>query len=296
HINAIKLDRTVEMYQWQEHVDTKNEKQVGGSEKETKTFTYKKVWSAQLIDSTDFKVAEHHQNPKYMPLRSSTQYAKTVTLGDFLLPEELIKQINLARNVNLSATNKETLQSKYSKPVFVIGDQLFLGQDVQNPVLGDLRIGLTAVYPQTVSIIAQQTNHTLQAYSAPPGESLLLLSPGEVSSDQMIHDALSENTMWTWLFRLASLIMLIAGFALIFKPLVILADVIPFIGSIIGFGTGFLAMILGLGLWILFIAIAWCSTRPLLSIGLTLIILIGGCVLLMLRSKKNNSNDLVPKS
>lgn len=285
-VNAINLNRKVEMYQWQEKTETKTESQMGGSEKQTKTYTYNMTWSSSLINSSNFKNPAGHQNPDNMPIQSLQQYAKTVTLGDFTLPEELVRQINVSEPVDLSNVNKEALKSQYNKSVNLVNNELYLGQDPQNPQPGDIRINLTAAYPQVVSIIAQQTGKTLQAYLAPAGESVFLLSTGQQSADQMIEQAQSQNKMMAWILRLVSLLMLIGGFSLILNPLVVLADVLPFLGSIVGFGTGFISFICGLGIWIIATAIAWFATRPLLSIGLIAVVIIAGYLIVKMKAKK----------
>lgn len=283
---AINLNRQVEMYQWEEKTETKTESQIGGSEKQTKTYTYNKTWSSSLINSSNFKNPAGHQNPQNMPIQSLQQFAKTVTVGDFTLPDELIHQINISETLDLSKVNKDTLKSKYNKSVNLINNELYLGEDPQNPQPGDIRINLTAAYPQIVSIIGQQTGSTLQEYLAPAGESVFLLVTGNQSADQMIEHAQSQNKMLAWILRLVSLLMLIGGFSLILNPLVVLADVLPILGSIVGFGTGFISFLCGLGIWIIATAIAWFATRPLVSIGLIAIVLIGGYSIVKMKSRK----------
>lgn len=274
-VTAINLQRTVEMYQWQEKTETKTEKQIGGSEKQIKTYTYNKIWSAHLIDSTQFHEQDGHQNPSTMPIQSQSQYASKVTVGDFLLPSDLIRQINVSQPVNLAQANQESLKTQFNKPISLSDNQLYLGQSSQSPATGDMRITVTAVYPQNVSIIAQQTGNTLQPYHAPAGEDIMLLSTGQQSSDQMIDEAKSQNKLMAWILRAVALAMLIIGFALILNPLVVLADVLPFLGSIVGFGTGLIAFLCGASIWLIVTAIAWFTIRPLVSIGLLLIMVIG---------------------
>jgi len=285
-VNAINLNRKIEMYQWEQKAETKTEKQVGGSEKKTTTYTYNKTWSETLISSSDFKTPEGHQNPTSMPIQSQIQYAKTVTIGDFSLPEELIKQINNSQAVDLAQVNKDALKTQFNKAVTLTNNVLYLGQDPQNPQPGDLRISLTDVAPQTVSIIAQQTNTTLQPFLAPAGQRIMLLSTGQHSPEEMIQQAKSQNSITAWGLRLTSLILLIIGFALIMNPIVVLADVLPFLGSIVGFGTGLIAFLCGLSIWLIAIAIAWFTVRPLLSIGLLVLMVLSWFGLGTLRSKK----------
>ncbi|KTD46024.1 hypothetical protein Lrub_2821 [Legionella rubrilucens] len=285
-VTAIGLNRQVEMYQWQEKTETRTESQMGGSERTIKTYTYNKTWSDSVIDSSRFKEPQGHQNPSSMPIPSQQQYAGDVKVGDFSLPESLITKIDISKPIDLQQVNVDALKNRYNKPVYVNGDQLYLGQDPQNPQPGDLRINLNAVYPQSVSIVAQQTGNTLQGYLAPAGETVLLLETGQQSPEQMFKQAQSENTLLAWLLRGVTLLMLIGGFSLILNPLVVLADVLPFLGTLVGFGTGFVAFLLGLSVWILVTAIAWFATRPWLSVGLIALLVVGGFLLIKARAKK----------
>lgn len=263
---AIKLHRKVEMYQWNEEIETITEKHIGGSEQEVKTYHYNKKWSYRLIDSNEFKDMKGHENPGSMPFKSEIQYANKVKVGDYRLSTDLIRQISGEKTVDLEKVNTDTLKKRFNKLVHIQNDQVYIGDDEQTPKIGDMRISETAIYSQTVSVIAQQAGDTLQAYMTPTGQAVSLLEMGQLSPQEMIHHAKVQNSLIMWLLRLASLFILIAGLALIMSPIAVLADFIPFFGSIIRFGTGFIAFAVGLCLWVIAIAIAWFAVRPLLSI------------------------------
>jgi hypothetical protein len=265
---AIQLHRQVEMYQWQEEKSTKTEKNYGGSEQEVTTYSYHQIWASDLINSAEFKEQSGHQNPSAMPLKSKTQYAEKVKVGDFNLPAALIKQISGATPVDLSNVDTEALQKKFKKTVHQQGEGLYLGDDENTPKIGDLKIAVNVVLPQTVSIIGQQTGETLQAFMAPAGQEVLLINMGQMSSDQMIHEAEMQNRMMTWIWRGVSLLLMIIGFSLLMQPVVVLADVVPFFGSLVGMGTGLIAFIVGLMCWTVAIAIAWFAVRPVWAVGL----------------------------
>lgn len=287
-VKAIELNRTVEMYQWKENVETTTEKQMGGSEKEVKNYTYELVWSSEPINSDEFKDKTGHVNPKAMSIHSKNQYAEHVTVGDFKLPSELIEKIDKSESVDLSKTDLAAVKQHVNKPVEQAGDTLYVGNSPDSPMVGDLKISVSQVLPQTVSIIGQQTNDTLQAYVAPAGQTVLLLVTGQESPQQMILDAQSANQLLTWILRGVSLLMMIIGIALLLSPLSVLADVVPFIGSIVGFGTGVIAFACGLILWAVAIAIAWFAVRPLLSIGFVAIV--AAICFLIIHFKKKQIN------
>lgn len=269
-LNAIALDRQVLMYQWQEDVETRNESQLGGSERTVKTYSYKKVWSEALIDSSTFKDQAGHQNPSSMPFQSQHFIAQHVQVGDFVLPAELIKRIDNSSIVDLSKADLTALKAESGKTVKLGTNEIYVGNNNASPQPGDLRVSLSAVLPQTVSIVAQQNDQTLQPYQAPAGKTVMLLNTGAHSSDELFTDAFTDNTMVTWVLRLISFALLFAGFSLILKPLVVLADVLPFAGTIVSFGTGFVAFVCALVVWLIVTAIAWFVIRPFVSIGLIL--------------------------
>lgn len=265
---AIKLIRHVEMYQWHEQENTRTEKNVGGSQTEIKEYSYSQDWSESIVSSERFKDRAGHQNPASMKLKSVEQYAKQIKVGDFILPSVLSSQISGETPVDLSKVDIEKLSAQFKQPVHFNDDGLYVGKDPQLPEVGDLKIKLFEILPQLVSVIAQQTQNTLQPYKAPSEHEVALLSMGEKSARAMFQEALDANAMMTWILRLVSFLMMIIGFSLILKPLSVFGDVLPFVGTIIGVGTGLIAFLIGFVLWITATAIAWFIVRPILSVVL----------------------------
>ncbi len=71
-VDALKLRRDVEMYQWDQSEKTTTKEKVGGGEETTTTYSYAKKWSSSLIDSSLFKVPGGHENPKEMAVQGDT--------------------------------------------------------------------------------------------------------------------------------------------------------------------------------------------------------------------------------
>lgn len=284
---SIKLARKVEMYQWQEEVESHTEKNLGGSETEVKTYQYKPVWSDKWIDSSRFKDAAAHKNPAVMPVRSKTVYANKVTVGDFLLPKDLVRSISGDTSMDIKKINLESLAKKLHKPVTITEDGLYAGTDTQSPNIGDLKIRVFVIMPQEVSVIAQQINHTLQPYVAHAGQRVSLIETGEVSAPLMIQNAIAENNVMMWILRAVSFVLLLVGLAMLMQPVVVLADVIPFFGSLVGVGTGLIAFIGAILLWSVALSIAWLAVRPLWSVTI-LICAIVVCWYIYIRKKREN--------
>ena len=81
------------------------------------------------------------------------------------------------------------------------------------------------------------------------------------------------------------MILMFAGLALIFAPLGTIADVVPFLGSLLRAGTGLVAGVIALTLSILTVALAWIAYRPLVGIGLLAVVVVLICSAGRLRRK-----------
>ena len=101
--NALKLKRTVEMYQWKESSSSSTKKKVGGRTETKKTYTYRKTWSESRIDSSGFDNPSGHENPGTMPHKSTTLVAKNVRLGAFKLSPALVAKIGGFSPLTVSA-------------------------------------------------------------------------------------------------------------------------------------------------------------------------------------------------
>lgn len=155
------------------------------------------------------------------------------------------------------------------------------------PVIGDVRISWFYIAPeQSISIIAQQTGSTFTPYvSKENGKKVSLLSMGIKNKEEMLSDAHSANSFTTWILRFVGWFVIFLGLCMILKPLSVLADVVPFIGSLVATGTTILAFIISAMVALATIAIAWLFYRPLISVPLAFVI-VGLIVWLIMRNKK----------
>ncbi|NLE39807.1 MAG: hypothetical protein GX621_17445 [Pirellulaceae bacterium] len=95
-VNAIRLRRVVEMYQWVEDKESETKKKMGGGTETVTTYRYNKRWSDSPVDSSRFSKAADHANPP-MPYGGREWSAERVTVGAFRLSDGLAKQIGDAR-------------------------------------------------------------------------------------------------------------------------------------------------------------------------------------------------------
>ncbi len=269
--DAIKLIRHVEMYQWKEHKKSESRKQVGGNKKTVTTYSYDRVWSDDVINSRNFNQSQGHQNPSQMPYSGEEKQANNVTLGTFTLSKSLVNAITGRTPVQISA---DTLPADVKNKLELSSNYYYLGDNPSNPQVGDTRISFEVVKPVTVSIIARQKGKTFEPYQTKAGNAIERLEMGEVSADGMFKHAQEENTVWTWILRAVGFILMLIGLNLIFAPIAVFADVIPFIGSLIGGGIFLSSLFVSLILSSITISVAWIFYRPLIGV----LLIAGGCV------------------
>jgi hypothetical protein len=262
---ALRLERTVEMFQWQESSSTKEEKKVGGSVERVTTYTYDTGWSERLIDSADFKQPEGRANPTSMPFETQRWDAQSGRLGDFHLDAGVLGKVGGWQD---QAVAVDELPAELREGFVAQGGWLYRSSNPAQPRVGDLRVRFRMVPEQVVSVIARQDGNGLAAYQTQAGDALLMVSTGEVPAAQMFEAAQAANTMFTWFIRGVGFLLMWIGLGMVFRPLSVLMDVLPFLGTIVGKGIGFVSFILAAIAALVVIAVAWIVYRPLLAISL----------------------------
>ena len=121
-----------------------------------------------------------------------------------------------------------------------------------------------------------------------------MLAVGTKSAVAMFQQREQTNRLIKWGIRLGGFVVMVIGFSLIFRPLSVLGDVVPFIGNIIGAGTFVISLVLAAVISIVVIAIAWLFYRPLIGIGL--IVAGAGGILLLKRLGKKKAPAAVAAS
>lgn len=283
-VNAIKLKRSVQMYQWQEKKESKKVKKAGGGEKTVNTYSYDKTWSESVIDSDKFNKIKGHSNPKTIPYQSKTITAKKVNLGAFELSQAHISRISKFEPMTVNSLTSALPESLRSKAK-IVADGYYIGKDSQSPQIGDIKVGYSIVKPTQVSLVAAQNGKTFGPYKINK-DSIDEFVTGTQTSEQMLGAAQKRNTTMAWILRLAGFLAMFIGLTMVFKPLSVVLDVIPFLGNIAEKGTGLVAFLIAAGCSLVTIAIAWFFYRPLLS--LLLIALAVGAVfgVKMLKERK----------
>ncbi len=272
---GVRLDRNVEMYQWQEESKSESRTKLGGGEETVTTYTYTKIWSGEAIDSSAFNTPQGHENPA-MSIEGATVYATDATLGDYQLEENVLSQMGGAEAVALS-DQAEAIEAAagQGRTLTVAQNTVYLGENPQVPTVGDTRVSYAATPAAETSVVARQNGDGFLEYRARNGSEFLLVAEGDVPAADMFQDAQDGNNMIAWIIRVVGMVMLMVGFGLILAPFGVLADVLPLAGTIVRMGTGLIGFVLGMVVGTITIALAWLAFRPITTL---IILAVGGAI------------------
>lgn len=281
--NALALRRKVEMYQWQETAKTKKQKKVGGGTKKVTTYTYDTIWSEKAISSSGFNKKAGHENPGAIPFDGGSWWAEPITVGGFTLSKDLADDVNNWQSVTVTDEQLAALDESLKPGLVVVGGDFYKSAapaaadgttpapNPANPVVGDVRITFEANQPAEVSVLGKQTGKNLGAFETSGGYNVADLRMGTMTKDEMFEAAQSENTILTWLIRFGGFGLMWLGLFLIGRPVTVVADILPFLGSLASLAVGVLAFAGAAMCSLPTIAVAWIFYRPLLGIILLVI-------------------------
>ncbi len=274
---GLRLVRTAEMYQWEEKKQEETSRSFGGAEQTKTTYTYNKVWSDHAIDSQNFRQRDDHTNPAKQYSRFATT-ATDARLGAFRLDAPVLTLLPTSRVLRVDEQTASALRSRIANARVVDG-KIYLGTDPAVPQIGDYRISYELAPAGPVSIVGRQAGASIAQYQTKAGDRLLMAVPGEESATEMFKEAERENRTLAWVLRGVGIAALWLGAFLIVRPLVVVADVVPLIGDIIGAGAGLVALGFAIGAGSVVIAIAWLWYRPVVSV---VALVIGGVAAFLL--------------
>ncbi len=275
---ALRLVRTEEIYQWVENTKTEKKEKVGGGEETTTTYTYEKKWVDEPVKSAEFKKPDGHTNQGELIADGDANIsAENVTLGAFKVPENFVGRMGSPTKHAVTDADLAKLPADLKEGTQIHSGALYFGGKPDEPQVGDVRVSFEIVKPGTFSILAAQLGGTFEPYQTKAGDAIDFIEEGTVSAETMFKNAASANTIITWLLRFLGFLFMAFGFMAIMRPLSVLGSVIPFIGSIIGMGTGLISFVLAGTISLLVIAIAWIFVRPLLGIAI-LALVVGGFI------------------
>lgn len=315
---ALRMERRVEMWQWQESSSTSTKENWGGSETTTTEYDYWKGWSEDRIDSAKFKVPDGHRNPAQFPVKGREIIAGKVTAGAYTVPpkwvatmgdlepaelpsaetplpedapagmfrtaeglylpvhpktavQEVVTTVTNSVEMTLPDGTTESVDTveTVTNTVETAASAAGVGAEPADPEIGDVRVRLYVAKPgRTSFVVRQEPAGRMAAWTSSNGREIRMIRTGEASAAEMFEGAEKGNRIFTWLLRLAGLLLTVFGIRSVLGPLAMLAAVVPFLKAILSAGIGFVSWVLGLGLSLVVVGIAWLTYRPLVGIPL----------------------------
>ncbi|XP_078104688.1 transmembrane protein 43 [Sander vitreus] len=269
-VQAVKLKRQVEMYQWVEYRESKDYQEDGETKTET-TYSYNTEWKSELVNSRHFDLEMGHQNPSAMAVESVTVVAPEVGVGPFSLSKGLVEQINNFQTLSLRDFSVDPFLS-------IDDDYFYHTQNPRRPEVGDVRVrfsfaGLSGETSplgpaQTVSIVAMQRGEQLMPFKTKSGDTLEILYLEELSAEEVFAKELQYNSMKTWALRAAGWALMCLSIQLTMRIIYTLVDWVPILRELVSVGLKIFALCVSCSLSLLTIGAGWLFYRPLVAVAL----------------------------
>jgi hypothetical protein len=257
--DGLVLHKNVQMYQWKENTESKSEDKLGGGTETVTTYTYVKEWSSFENNSASFKHPQGHQNPA-MTHKGGT-YSTDAQLGDFHLDKNIVSYVGASTPFHGLVKMPDNIGDAKNYKTF-----LYLGVNPDMPQIGDIKITYTYAPAGEYTFAGEQIPKSLKHYTTDNGKEFLFVRNGRVSAKVIFKEELDANATLTWILRGVGLLVMFIGFTMIMGPLATFAKVIPMLGSLVGGVTSIVAGALTLVLGSIIIALAWFSSRPVMSL------------------------------
>jgi hypothetical protein len=256
---ALRLRRTVEMYQWNEREENRRD----ASGKQSTSYIYDKKWSSGIIDASQFHQGGY-ENPKSMPYTCQEWSAQVFTLGAFRLGAAARDEVVYFSELAVTNTPREVAKAGFNRLQY----SFYRGANQLSPQIGDVRVAFEHVEPQEITVIAAQQGDTLQPYTTKNGGTIAMVSKGYVPAAEMFRDAQWWNEVKTWLIRIGGVFLMVFGFHLMLRPIAVLDNLLPSLLPWISIATGFLGFFLAIATALVVTSLAWVAYRPVIAIPL----------------------------
>jgi hypothetical protein len=259
HTIAIKLRRTVEMYQWKESSYRDDEGDIH--------YTHKKVWSEHRIDSSRFLYKWLYKNPS-MPVQGQSWIAE-MKLGEFTLSSSFVAKMDHYQRLTITEQMfVEMPNTLYGRKLHLNNGNYYLGDNPDDPQIGDLRVKFEVVYPEAISVVAKQTDSHLSSYQTRVGGDIELFEYGTVDAETMFLHARIDNFANQLPHRILGFFIMFVAIYMAFFVLGRLEAFMPFLSGMVEWSRrGWISLaIVAATLSVFIIAVAWVKYTPILAI------------------------------
>lgn len=202
-ISSAVLKRKVEVFVWTEEQTTENGQT---------SYTYRKQWSDELIDSSKFRFQDRYTNPKKLSYESKTIYNNQVKLGEFTLGENELKQLNTKTKLTPNVSKK-----KLPKGFTIVGEYITDAKNIESPEVGNIRISYTYNIDSSVSVLAKQNGTSFDYYKTKNEKQVDILLSGIKSGEEIIKYFENNNYARNNILVILSLILTTLGIIKLMK-------------------------------------------------------------------------------
>ncbi|XP_055613806.1 transmembrane protein 43 homolog [Uranotaenia lowii] len=203
-VQAVKLKRRVQMYQWiEEYVENRYGETVSSVQVGDRTYYYTKDWRDELVDSRSFYIRNGHHNPTTLPLDTKVYVSERVHIGQYELGEALKERFKNFIEVT-SDTRPEDPAVKLHAGLY------YHCNDIWNPEIGDIRIqfSYSGLEGSLHTVVGKLENGKIVPYESTHAKKVLLIYPGELSLQETFKLEHHAKRIMTWGWRAMGWIML----------------------------------------------------------------------------------------
>jgi len=265
-VNAAKLRKVVQVYQWYETEDRKTREDTTGELEShvEKTYSYDTDWFDHHIDSSNFASTLGHHNPHKdsWPAESSLIENPRVKIGDFLLGTELKHKFDDFKP--FTSDQKPEVEG-----VKIYAGLYYHSKNVWRPEVGDWRVQFSYAGKQgdEFTAVAKQAGRELRPYSTEAGDELALLHSGLKSPDEVFRSEQNSNRTTTWIYRLAGWFVTFLGLSCLNNLLEMLLDHYPLFRRVLALGVTSINFSVSVSLTLLIIGLGWIWYRPFVGLA-----------------------------
>ncbi len=250
-VEALRLDRTAETYQWLETREGSGD---------NKNLRYEKIWSPELIQSARFEQRSFHTNPPSLSITSAQFRAENVVLLMRELDPVLVDALPATRAWR---PDRDSVVHAARLLFARAGDWLYSGDPV-NPKIGDVRVRFAAAPAGLLSVVAEQDGRRLVPFRAPGGGAVALVAYGDLDAEEMLRAASRADWREAWALRAFGTMAVLLGTLF----------VMPLLTTVFGGNAAFhgrrrvgTMFMLAAGLAAAVCAISWMGARILLQLA-----------------------------
>ncbi len=263
--DMLRLERTVEMYQWDEDRETRDGKT---------RYSYSKEWSERHNDSSRFH-STGYDNPPPPPYSSDDFIANDARLGGYRIEPGQLRQAGGLADISNAQLPSRLISQGWSGGN---GSTWFRGRGtLTSPQIGDVRVRFRGLPEGEISLVGMQQGDRLAPWISSRETEVLLVERGMQPAALMFEHAQSRNSAFGWAMRGVGFAAMWIGLSMCLGPLAAVISFIPGLSGIVSRVSGFVAFLIALVFAVTTIVLSWIIVRPLL-----LMAIIGGVVAIAL--------------